>query len=67
MTTDEHIKEMAIAHEVTAIDNTLKESISKSHAELIPKIHTEMTSIRSSNDKQFTKDDSGELVEYQNG
>lgn len=53
-----------INNDLTMGDRTLKESVSKSNAELIPKIVQEINSLRSSKDKE---DDSGEIVEYQHG
>ena len=66
MVTDEVIKSNEI-DEKPSLERELKESlsISKSHAELIPKLNNEIPSIRSSKDKEFTKDDSGEICESQ--
>ena len=51
---------------VTGFDRSLKDSVTRSNIDLIPKIHQEMNSLRSSKDKDFTKDDdSGEICEYQ--
>ena len=50
----------------TGIDRSLKDSISRSNMDLLPKIHQEINSLRSSRDREITKDDdSGEIWEYQ--
>lgn len=55
-------------HNVTAVDKSIKESLtfSRSNTDLLPKLSTDLHSLRSSRDKDFTKDDdSGEICEYQ--
>jgi hypothetical protein len=56
-----------IPEEMVSIDKDFRDSVSRSNADLLPKLHNEMpnSSMRSSHDKEFTKDDSGEIVEYQ--
>lgn len=62
---DEVIADKAMSDvNVTAADKTLKDSMtfSKSNADLLPKLNQDMNSVRSSRDKDFTKDDdSGEI------
>lgn len=52
---------------MVSLGKDIKGSVSKSNNDLLPKLHTDVpgSSIRSSRDRDFTKDDSAEIVEYQ--
>ena len=51
---------------ISGFDKSIKDSITRSNIDLISRINQELNSIRSSRDKEFTKDDdSGEIWEYQ--
>jgi hypothetical protein len=65
-TKDDHMimEQVTNDQNLTVGDRTLKESISKSNTELIPKVIIDAASLRFSKEKPL-KDDSGEIWEYQ--
>ena len=67
-TKEDHIISDQITNEhniTTAFDKSVKESMSNSKAEFLPKIFLDGQSIRSSKEKELVRDDSGEICEYQ--